>query len=122
MRYITTSRQIAQVIGKPHTDVLFDIQYLLEELHGADEGVPGVSVERDYMGLVAAYRLDKKYALTLATGYCPDWSQRIFRHLHDLEKAAKLRIPAAERLQMAEDYLLAEEIFRQHEAEKGGAA
>lgn len=69
-----TSKEIAELTGKRHPDVLRDIRVMLEALlnDGADlrhDKIQGVTITYDHRDYMSMVRLDKSHTLLLTTGY-----------------------------------------------------
>jgi phage antirepressor YoqD-like protein len=103
-RQVMSSREIADLTGKAHKNVLADIRAMLTEL------------EIDWAGFSAQYKdgtgrslpcfnLDRELTDTLLTGYSAKMRLAVVRRWRELEEQAAPRIPAnyAEALQLAAD-------------------
>jgi phage regulator Rha-like protein len=69
-----SSVELAELTGKQHSNVLRDIRNMLSELHDGNSNlnpkeVQGVSVSFLENGMTKEIHLDKRYTLTLITGY-----------------------------------------------------
>jgi len=80
-----SSREIAQLTGKRHGDVLRDIRTMLDALRD-DADLRHVREERDSRGYTACIHLDKELTETLVTGYSIPLRHRVIKRLSELEQ------------------------------------
>lgn len=87
-----SSREIAELTEKRHSDVCRDIRVMLKQIHGGQDDadlrhqeIQGVTEERDERGYVSIYRLDRNHTLTLIAGYRADLRFRIIKRWQELE-------------------------------------
>jgi len=85
-----TSREIAELTGKRHADVLRDIRVLYDQLiaDGAElrhEEIQQVTFETDARGYMALATMQKDFVLTLLTGYDAKARFRVVKRWQELE-------------------------------------
>ena len=101
-----TSREIAELTGKQHKDVIRDIRVMLQALEGDGANLRHVREDKDCRGYTANFHLDRELTETLITGYSIPLRHRVIRRLHELEqRAAAPAIPQtySEALRVAAD-------------------
>lgn len=90
-----SSRVIAEITGKQHSNVMQDVRNLLEQLGSEREGL--IFQLSSYFGengkQNAMYELSKKEALLLASGYNAILRLKIINRLEVLEKSKEFKIP-----------------------------
>ena len=97
-----TSREIAELTGKEHKNVLADIRKMLAEIHSAE--IP--AQYKDSTGrTLPMLILDKEQTLCLVSGYDTKTRMAIIRRWQELEQSALPRIPQtyAEALRLCAD-------------------
>ncbi|MBV5309239.1 Rha family transcriptional regulator, partial [Chromatium okenii] len=89
-----TSREIAELTDKQHSNVLRDIRAMLVQVHDLTDDsvlnhqvIQGVVIERDFRNYIALIRLDKDHTLTLLTGYDAKARFKVIRRWQELEAA-----------------------------------
>lgn len=89
-----SSREIAELTEKRHSDVCRDIRVMLKQIYGEQDGadlrhqeIQGVTEERDERGYVSLYRLDRNHTFTLMAGYRADLRFKIVQRWQELESA-----------------------------------
>lgn len=87
-----SSREIAELTEKRHSDVCRDIRVMLKQIHGEQDDadlrhqeIQGVTEEKDERGYVSLYRLDRNHTLTLIAGYRADLRFKIIQRWQELE-------------------------------------
>lgn len=90
-----TSKEIAEVTGKRHCDVLRDARVMLKQLYGDDanlrhEQIQGLTMHYDGRGYLAYIELDKMHTFTLVSGYDAKLRMAAVQYIDKLE--AQLRI------------------------------
>lgn len=87
-----SSREIAELTEKRHSDVCRDIRNMLKQIHGEKDDadlrhqeIQGVTEERDERGYVSFYCLDRNHTFTLVAGYRADLRFRIIQRWQELE-------------------------------------
>jgi phage antirepressor YoqD-like protein len=107
-----SSREIAELTGKDHKNVVRDVRVMLQEL-----ALDRLSFERIYKDSMnrdqTEYLLDRELTETLLTGYSIPLRRRVIARLHELEQQQTPRLPQnfAEALRLAADQ--AEQIEQQ---------
>lgn len=100
-----TSREIAELTGKNHADVMRDIRNMLEQLKKANL-LPWVK-STTYVGkdgrYYLQYELDKEAALCLVSGYDAVVRMRIIKRVEQLEEQQSSEMSRMQILQMAMD-------------------
>lgn len=90
-----SSREIAELTGKEHRNVMRDIRAMLVELHGAG-GV--LSFEHTYLSeqngqTYPEYRLPRREVEILLTGYSIPLRAKVIDRLHELEQGVTCHVP-----------------------------
>lgn len=106
-----SSREIAEITGKEHKNVIRDIKAMLSELNGHDphldhllqeerDGsevshlcINGVSVDKDSRGYIGSFHLPKRECYILMAGYRVDIRAKIIDRWEQLEQEKKASIP-----------------------------
>lgn len=97
-----SSREIAELTGKRHGDVIRDIRVMLDALAGDDAVLRHVYEERDARGYTVLINLPKDLVITLVSGYSVQMRHRIVTRWLELETAVHDRaVEALERLARA---------------------
>jgi phage antirepressor YoqD-like protein len=102
-----SSREIADLTGKQHKDVIRDIRVMRKAL--ADDGADlrHLHEEKDGRGYTSEFHLDRVLTETLLTGYSIPLRHRVVTRLGELEKVSRqvVTLPSnfAEALQLAAD-------------------
>jgi phage regulator Rha-like protein len=93
-----TSREIAELTGKQHKDVLYDIRKMLDDL-GKTSADFSADLPDTYGRLQPCFRLPKRETLILVSGYSTELRARIIDRWQELEatvaQPAPLAIPSA---------------------------
>lgn len=94
-RLMITSREVAELTGKEHSNVMRDIRAMLEAM---DSNLNPCAISTTYMGkdgrYYPQYQLDKDTCLTLLLGYDPSARMKVVRRLYQLEEAqSKSQLP-----------------------------
>lgn len=90
-----SSREIAELTGKRHDNVMADIRSMLSELKIdvlTFQGIYLDSMNREQI----EYHLDRELTETLITGYSIPLRHKVIRRLHDLEEKASRPMTQAE--------------------------
>lgn len=82
-----SSRELAELTGKRHGDVIRDIRRMLEEL-GDDADLRHVAELHDARGYTAEFLLPRREVEILLTGYSVKLRARVIDRLRELEEAA----------------------------------
>lgn len=95
-----TSREIAELTGKEHRNVMRDIRAMLVELHGEKDVLKFEHISLDAYGREQpCFRLPKRETLILVSGYSTELRARIIDRWQELEgqvaQPAPLAIPSA---------------------------
>ncbi len=103
-----SSRELAELTGKRHGDVIRDIRVMLDALAGDDAVLRHVHEEKDARGYTAAFHLPKDLTITLVSGYSVAMRHRIVTRWMELEAQQQPAAPAlpknfAEALRLAAD-------------------
>lgn len=102
-----SSREIAELTGKQHKNVLRDISVMLDSLEKAGSDLSQVVRYNDERGRTSEVRLDRVLTETLLTGYSIPLRHRVVTRLQELEKVSRqsMSLPTnfAEALQLAAD-------------------
>lgn len=87
-----SSREIAELTGKQHSNVCRDIRKMLDDIHGKQDDsnlnhqeIQGVVIENDERGYASLYRLDRNHTFTLIAGYRADLRFKIINRWQELE-------------------------------------
>jgi phage antirepressor YoqD-like protein len=102
-----SSREIADLTGKQHKNVLRDVNVMLESLEKAGSDLSQAVRYTDERGRTSEVRLDRVLTETLLTGYSIPLRHRVVTRLQELEKVSRhsMSLPTnfAEALQLAAD-------------------
>lgn len=102
-----SSREIADLTGKQHKNVLRDVNVMLESLEKAGSDLSQAVRYTDERGRTSEVRLDRVLTETLLTGYSTPLRHRVVTRLQELEKVSRhsMSLPTnfAEALQLAAD-------------------
>ena len=92
-----TSKEIAELTGKEHRNVLRDIDVLLETLDSnlSNGFIPSTYESGDPPRAYRMYRLDRDATLCLVAGYDANARMRIIKRWQELEEHVRLAAPAA---------------------------
>lgn len=80
-----SSREIAELTGKLHKNVIRDIREMLEALKKDGSDLSHVRETADSRGYTTAFHLDRELTETLITGYSIPLRHRVIKRLHELE-------------------------------------
>ena len=80
-----TSREIADLTGKEHKNVIRDIRTMLDELKKDGSDLSHVQEDLDARGYTAGFRLPKRESLILVSGYSTELRARIIDRWQELE-------------------------------------
>lgn len=106
-----SSREIAELTGKRHGDVIRDIRNMLDQL-GDDANLRHVTETKDTRGYTAAFHLQRREVEILLTGYSIPLRAKAIDRLHELEQAQR---PFALPRNFSEALRLAAELEEQKE-------
>ena len=102
-----SSREIADLTGKQHKNVLRDVNVMLDALEKAGSDLSQAVRYTDERGRTSEVRLDRVLTETLLTGYSIPLRHRVVTRLAELEKVSRhtISMPSnfAEALQLAAD-------------------
>lgn len=102
-----SSREIADLTGKQHKNVLRDVNVMLDALEKAGSDLSQAVRYTDERGRTSEVRLDRLLTETLLTGYSIPLRHRVVTRLAELEKVSRhtISMPSnfAEALQLAAD-------------------
>ena len=102
-----SSREIAELTGKQHKNVLRDVNVMLESLEKVGSDLSQAVRYTDERGRTSEVRLDRVLTETLLTGYSIPLRHRVVTRLQELEKVSRhsMSLPTnfAEALQLAAD-------------------
>ncbi|ENG6208436.1 hypothetical protein AM433_004550 [Pseudomonas aeruginosa] len=100
-----SSREIADLTGKKHKNVLRDIREMLEALRRDGSDLSHVREDLDSRGYTENFHLDRDLTETLISGYSVPLRYRVIRRLHELESSQVPSIPTSlpEALRLAAD-------------------
>jgi hypothetical protein len=89
-----SSREIGELTGKQHKDVIRDIRVMVQALEKDGADLRHLREEKDGRGYTKAIHLDRELTETLITGYSIPLRHRVIRRLHELEEAQAVPRPA----------------------------
>jgi len=102
-----SSREIADLTGKQHKDVIRDIRVMRDALEKDGANLRHLQEVKDGRGYTAEFQLGRVLTETLLTGYSIPLRHRVVTRLGELEKVSRhaISIPSnfAEALQLAAD-------------------
>lgn len=87
-----SSREIAELTGKQHKDVIRDIRVMLDALQKDGADLRHVREDKDARGYTAMFHLNRELTDTLLTGYSIPLRRKVIARWHELE--AKVAAPA----------------------------
>lgn len=87
-RMTMTSREIAELTGKQHKDVIRDVRVMLQALAKDGADLRHVREDKDGRDYTTNFHLDRELTETLVTGYSIPLRHRVIRRLHELEQRA----------------------------------
>lgn len=88
-----SSREIAELTGKQHKDVIRDIRVMLDALVDDGADLRHVREEKDGRGYTSCFHLDRELTQTLITGYSIPLRHKVIQRINMLE-AEKLETSA----------------------------
>lgn len=88
-----TSREIAELTGKRHFDVMRDIERMFEQLGEDVEGCAQNFVHPQNGQQYREYALDREHTECLVTGYNATLRMKVIKRLHELEERQAPRVP-----------------------------
>lgn len=99
-----SSREIAELTGKRHTDVMRDIRNMLEQLEVGERKFAS-SYFSDQNKELPCFELDRLHVECLLTGYSIPLRMKVLERLKDLEAGQQVSVPSsfAEALRLAAD-------------------
>lgn len=99
-----SSREIAELTGKRHTDVMRDIRNMLEQLEVGERKFAS-SYFSDQNKELPCFELDRLHVECLLTGYSIPLRMKVLERLKDLEVCQQVSVPSsfAEALRLAAD-------------------
>ena len=102
-----STREISELTGKQHKNVLRDVNVMLESLEKAGSDLSQAVRYTDERGRTSEVRLDRVLTETLLTGYSIPLRHRVVTRLQELEKVSRhsMSLPTnfADALQLAAD-------------------
>ncbi|URL13303.1 phage antirepressor KilAC domain-containing protein [Pantoea ananatis] len=98
-----SSREIAELTGKRHFDVMKDIERMYEQLKEDVQGCAQKFVHPQNGQEYQQYHLDREHTECLITGYSAILRMKVIKRLHELEESQPVKIPQtfAEALRLA---------------------
>lgn len=90
-----TSREIADLTGKEHKNVIRDIRTMLDDLKADGSDLSHVQEDKDARGYTACFNLPKRETLILVSGYSTELRARIIDRWQELEAKAAQPQPVA---------------------------
>lgn len=99
-----SSREIAELTGKRHTDVMRDIRNMLEQLEVGERKFAS-SYFSDQNKELPCFELDRLHVECLLTGYSIPLRMKVLERLKELETSPQISVPSsfAEALRLAAD-------------------
>ena len=87
-----SSKEIAELTGKMHKNVLRDIRNMLDDLNASGSVLSQPKEDLDSKGKTACFHLDKELSLTLVAGYNTSMRLAIVRRWQELEAKEKQNV------------------------------
>ena len=81
-----TSREIAELTGKDHKNVIRDIRTMLDELEKDGSDLIHPQEDKDLRGYTTCFHLNRELTETLLTGYSASARLKVIRRWHELEE------------------------------------
>lgn len=115
-----SSKEIAELTGKEHKNVIRDIREMMEVLEEDGSDLSHVSEEKDARGYTACFNLPKDLTITLISGYNVKMRHAITKRWMELEEAQAPAVPRtyAEALMAAAQAEMAKEALALENAKK----
>lgn len=88
-----SSREIAELTGKQHKDVIRDIRVMLDALQKDGADLRHVREDKDARGYTAMFHLDRELTDTLLTGYSVPMRRKVVARWHELEAGTTPTVP-----------------------------
>lgn len=111
-----SSREIAELTGKQHKDVIRDIRVMLDALQKDGADLRHVREDKDARGYTAMFHLNRELTDTLLTGYSIPLRRKVIARWHELE--AKTAQPQPQ-VALPHDYITAlEHLLESKKAEQ----
>ena len=112
-----SSREIAELTGKQHKDVIRDIRVMLDALQKDGAELRHVREDKDARGYTAMFHLNRELTDTLLTGYSIPLRRKVIARWHELE--AKVAQPQQPMAALPQDYITAlEHLLESKKAEQ----
>ena len=117
-----SSKEIADLTGKEHKNVIRDIRAMLDELANDGSDLSHVIEEKDARGYTAMFHLNRELTDTLLTGYSASLRRKVVARWHQLESQAQAPAPSAlSRMQILEIAMESEKARIEAEAQRDEA-
>ena len=87
-----SSKEIAELTGKMHKNVIRDVRNMLDELQDDGSVLSRVLEEKDGKGNTVCFKLNKELSITLVAGYSASMRLAIVRRWQELEVKEKQNI------------------------------
>lgn len=87
-----SSKEIAELTGKMHKNVIRDVRNMLEEIQEYGSVLSQFSEEKDTNGNTVCFNLDKELSITLVAGYNTSMRLAIVRRWQELEAKEKQNV------------------------------
>lgn len=111
-----SSREIAELTGKQHKDVIRDIRVMLDALQKDGADLRHVREDKDARGYTAMFHLNRELTDTLLTGYSIPLRRKVIARWHELEAKAAQPQPT---VALPHDYITAlEHLLESKKAEQ----
>jgi len=88
-----SSREIAELTGKQHKDVIRDIRVMLDALQKDGADLRHLREDKDARGYTALFHLDRELTDTLLTGYSIPLRRKVIARWHELEAKPVIALP-----------------------------
>lgn len=116
-----SSREIAELTGKQHKDVIRDIRVMLDALQKDGADLRHVREDKDARGYTAMFHLDRELTDTLLTGYSIPLRRKVVARWHELESQVTQPPVALTRMDILKLAMESEEARIKAEAERDHA-
>jgi phage antirepressor YoqD-like protein len=106
-----TSREISTLVGKPHRNVMRDIEVMLEQLGEGSEGYAQIWTHPQNGQNYREYVLDREHTECLITGYSAVLRMKVIKRIREIDSSGQSLPSLPEALRLAAD--LAEKTIHQ---------
>lgn len=96
-----SSREIAELTGKEHKNIIRDIREMLDALKKDGSNLSHVLEDKDVRGYTVCFHLDRELTQTLITGYSIPLRHKVIQRLNELESGGGQQLATIKDPQLA---------------------